>query len=145
MPEVKPVSSGEWGQLSCLGPCIVLINAAAVSYQERAPGVGVQPALIERSMLMCKSKGEADGGSLELEGIWTCRTKSSLFYATHGKSLTSRSPAPHLQGAREKWFVCVCFPLLFCSYVCKGARLSKTVCALIMWNCTIINKIVKLA
>lgn len=38
MPEVKPVSSGEWGQLSCLGPCIVLISTAAVSYQKYLQG-----------------------------------------------------------------------------------------------------------
>lgn len=38
MPGVKLVSSGKIGQLSCLGPCIVLINAAAVSYQECLQG-----------------------------------------------------------------------------------------------------------
>lgn len=32
MPEVKPVSSGEWGQLSSSGPRIVFTHAAGVSY-----------------------------------------------------------------------------------------------------------------
>lgn len=63
MPGVKPVSSGKIGQLSCLGPCIVLINAAAVSYQEclqgeaRWGGGRAQAVLTERNMLVCELGG----------------------------------------------------------------------------------------
>lgn len=99
MPGVKPVSSGERGQLSWLGPRIVLINAAAVSYQEclqgeaQWAGGGAQDALTERSVLVCKFGGR--GG----QGMGDCWSLGAYGRPNRGKELSSTQHMPSLSHA----------------------------------------------